>query len=188
MPNGWLPGNQLYNFNALIKLSDMAGVSLKNASVLDVGCGTGDFSAFLRKKGIKSYAGIDIYEPSLKEAKDMYPNELFIQGDLLEDVIKETFDFAFSSGTFTIKISADNYDFLQAMVEKMWQMTRVGLAFNVLTDDDRDPDTDLFFYNPSEVLARCMDVAPEAVIGAEVTPHVSQIHVYMYRDLHSLKS
>ena len=64
----------------------------------------------------------------------------------------------------------------------MWELTTYGVAFNVLTDDDEDPDEDLFFYNPERVLQICLNIAPDAVIGAEKTPNVSQIHVYMYRE------
>jgi SAM-dependent methyltransferase len=182
MDNGWHPGNQLYNFKALSRITDLTGVSFKGRDILDVGCGTGDLSAFLRKKKINTYVGIDIYKPFLREARRKYPHERFLEGDLLAGVITDSFDYAFCSGGFTVKLSIDNYGFLSAMIEKMWELTRVGIAFNVLTDDDRDQDPDLFFYNPTRVLQICQDIAPEAVYGAEKTPYLSQIHVYMYRD------
>jgi len=83
MPNGWLPGNQEYNFKALLRLADISGVPLKGKGVLDVGCGTGDFVPLLRQQGINNYVGIDIYKPSLEKARKHYPNEMFIEGDLL---------------------------------------------------------------------------------------------------------
>jgi SAM-dependent methyltransferase len=182
MQNGWAPKNQVDNFKSLLRLPDMAGVSLKNAAVLDVGCGTGDFVPLLRKKKISRYVGIDIYKPSLERAREAHPDEIFIEGDLLSNAVTEVFDYAFCSGAMTIKTSVDNYDFLDAMITKMWELTRVGLAFNVLTDDDSDPDHDLFFYNPEKVLEICHSIDPTAILGAEKTEYVSQIHVYMYRD------
>jgi len=181
MPNGWLPGNQEYNFKELIRLADMAGSSLKDKDILDVGCGTGDFVPLLRQQGINNYVGIDIYKPSLEKARKQYPNETFIEGDLLTGIIKEKFDYAFCSGGFTIKLSVNNYDFLEAMLTNVWSLTRIGLAFNVLTDDDTDPDTDLFFYNPDKVESICRSIAPEAIVKVVKTPTVAQIHVYMYR-------
>lgn len=182
MENGWHPGNQQYNFRTLLRLPQMAGSPLKNSSVLDVGCGTGDLLKILKKEGVSRYLGIDIYKPSLQKAQQAYPHGEFVLGDILKMDFKEKFDFAFCSGTMTVKLSINNYDFLSAMVKKMWESTTIGLSFNVLTDDDTDPDPDLFFYNPEKVIAICQKIAPEAIIGAETTPHVSQIHVFMYRD------
>lgn len=182
MDNGWHPGNQLYNFTSLLRIEEMTGFSLKQASVLDVGCGTGDLVPILKKKGISRYVGIDIYEPSLRQAKEKFPDQTFLTGDLLEDTVNETFDYAFCSGALTVKLSVNNYDFLQNMIAKMWELTTVGVAFNILTDDDTDPDPDLFFYNPEKVIEKCLEVAPGAVIGAEKTPNLSQIHVYLYRE------
>jgi SAM-dependent methyltransferase len=183
MKNGWAPGNQVYNFKALLRLPQMTGVPLRGKSVLDVGCGTGDLVKFLRQEKISRYIGVDIYQPSLEQARKQYPDEIFIEGDLLNNVVTDTVDYAFCSGALTIKLSVDNYDFLEAMIAKMWELTRIGLAFNVLTDEDPEPDSELFFYNPEKVLAICHSIAPNAVLGAEETPHVAQIHVYMYREM-----
>lgn len=181
MHNGWDEGNQEYNFKSLLRIADMTGIPLKGQSILDVGCGTGDLVTFLKKERIGRYVGIDIYKPSLIEARKNHPDMTFIEGDLLTEAFPELFDYAFASGAFTVKISEDNYTFLKVMLEKIWSLTRIGLAFNVLTDSDREPDPDLFFYNPKRVLRICHEIDPHAVIGAEETPHVDQIHVYMYR-------
>lgn len=183
MLNGWDPGNQHYNFQALLRLTEMTGIKIANKSVLDVGCGTGDLVTFLEKEHLKKYVGIDVYASSIQLARKNHPNETFIEGDLLSEAFPEIFDYAFASGTFTVKQTFDNYDFLFAMLEKMWELTTIGIAFNVLTDSDREPDPDLFFYNPEKVLRLCHEIDAEAIIGAEETPNVDQIHVYMYRDL-----
>jgi ubiquinone/menaquinone biosynthesis C-methylase UbiE len=183
MQNGWLPGNQEYNFQALLRLADMAGIPLRGKKVLDVGCGTGDFAIVLHHENIARYVGVDIYKPSLEIARKNHKHDTFLEGDILNDILTEQFDYAFSSGALTVNLSIDNYEYMEAMVRKMWEVTDIGVAFNVLTDQDPDPDHDLFFYNPERVLQLCHDIAPDAIIGAEETPHVAQIHVYMYRDI-----
>ena len=181
MKDGWLPGNQIDNFNSLIKLAEFTKVPFADASVLDVGCGTGDLSKFLRAIGIKKYLGIDIYMPSLEKAWEKYPDEKFIYGDFLIDV-NTIFDYAFCSGGLTVKQkTVDNYDFLKAMLTKMWVVTTVGIAFNFLTDEDLDPDPDLFFYNMSRVLDICEDIDKKAHTTFEKTKGVDQAHIYMWR-------
>ena len=182
MDNGWDDGNQVENFEYLSRIEQMSGTSFKGSSILDVGCGTGDLSAFLRKKRITDYVGIDIYEPSLERAREHYPQETFINGDLLQLTLPRTFDYTFCSGGLTLRLTIDNYDFMYSMLEKMWKVTNVGLAFNFLSDDDPHPDSDLFFYNPEKVIQMCQNIAPEAIISAVASPDEFQVHLYMYRE------
>ncbi len=181
MDNGWDDGNQIENFQYLSRIEELTEKPFNGASILDVGCGTGDLSAFLREKGISDYVGIDIYEPSLERARERYPQETFINGDLLTMKFEKEFDYAFCSGGFTLNLTIDNYDFLYSMISAMWELTTVGIAFNFLSDDDPDPDHDLFFYDPEKVIEICQNIAPEAVISAVVSPNEYQVHVYMYQ-------
>ena len=181
MEDGWHPGNKQANYQYMMHLPELTGVPISGSSCLDVGCGSGDLAAFLRERGARKYVGIDIYERSLEKAREKYPDERFILGDLLTGDVKGRFDYAFCSGAMTVRLSIDNYDFLESMVEKMWQMTKVGIVFNVLTDEDPDRDEDLFFYNIPRVIEICKNIAPEANIKYIRTPNVYQIHVYMWR-------
>jgi SAM-dependent methyltransferase len=182
MDNGWDDGNQRENFEYLSRIESLAGRSFNKAAILDVGCGTGDLSSFLRKKGISDYVGIDIYEPSLERARERYPQETFINGDLLQLDLKKLFDYVFCSGGLTLRLTIDNYDFLYSMINRMWEVSTAGVAFNFLSDDDPDPDSDLFFYNPEKVIALCQEIAPDAVISAVTSPNEYQVTVYMYRE------
>src|SRR4051794_20738687 len=97
MDDGWLPGNKEDNFEYMMRLMEFTGVPLSGTSCLDVGCGTGDLSLFLRKRGIKNYTGYDIYTPSLKKAHKKYPNETFILEDFLAAPIRKKFHYVFCS-------------------------------------------------------------------------------------------
>lgn len=189
MDDGWLPGNKNENFHLLTRLVELTGIPFSGSTCLDVGCGTGDLSLFLRKLGIKKYLGVDIYEPSIKKARIKYPDETFIHDDFLAATIRRKFDYAFCSGGLTIKLpERDNYTFLQASIEKMWKLTRIGIAFNILTDDDDDPDEDLFFYSQTKVEAICRQIiGKDAYVISEKTQGVHQIHVYLYRTTRQIK-
>lgn len=181
MDNGWDDGNQLENFEFLSRIGELSEKGFKGKSILDVGCGTGDLSSYLRKKGISDYIGIDIYEPSLERAKERYPSESFLNTDLLHEKPAQTFDYAFCSGGLTLRLTINNYDFMYSMLLAMWEVTNIGIAFNFLSDEDPDPDHDLFFYNTEKVIAICQKIAPEATISAVKTPDLDQITVFMYR-------
>ena len=181
MEDGWNTGDKNSNYHKLIKIAEYAKATYFNATILDVGCGTGDLSAFLREKNIKSYIGIDIYAPAIIKAKNKYPTEEFILGDVLNDALpRKKYDFVFCSGALTTKLATDNYEFLEAILGKMWSLTKKGLVFNMLTDEDEDPDQDLFSYNREKVIAICQKVAPSAKIQVEKNSHFFQTHIYLF--------
>jgi len=183
MVDGWLPGNKLQNYNLMLKLPDLAQRPIKNSTCLDVGCGTGDFSKFLRKRHIKDYLGVDIYDLALEKAQEKYPDETFLHLDILSQELPNTFDFAFSSGALTVKMKTiKNPDFLYSMVKRMWELTTVGVVFNVLSDTDYAPDPDLFFYNREEVETICRKIiGKKDHLFSEFTPGVAQFHIYLWR-------
>lgn len=188
--DAWEEQDKHYNFGHLFKIADKAKKSLKGASVLDVGCGSGDIVPFLRRKHIKKYVGVDIYKPALKIARKKFPYETFLLVDILNERNLGTFDFVLSSGALSVKLKTiDNYDFLEAMIRRMWKMSRHGLAFNVLTDEDVAPAKHLFYYSIKRIKTICNAIAPKATIRIKRTPidngkayeEEAQIHVYMTR-------
>ena len=181
MEDGWNAGDKDNNYRKLIKIKDLTGFPLFNAAVLDVGCGTGDLSAFLRTKNIGSYTGVDIYKPALSKAKIKYPKETFLEKDILSKSLQDQkFDFTFCSGALSTNLPSDNYSFAEAMLQEMWKMTGKGLAFNILSDDDKEPDPDLFFYNLKKIIKICKQVAPESKIHIEKNSLSFQTHIYMF--------
>lgn len=187
--DGWGQSDKAYNFSIMATIADKAESSLEGASILDVGCGTGDLSFFLRKKHILHYLGVDINQTSLAKAKEKYPTENFMFADILAGELKESFDFVFCSGALSIRLkNADNYLFLTSMIEAMWDMADIGLVFNFLTDEDEDPDDDLFYYSEEAVIEICRHIAPTAQISIQKTPIPSegrpdnaQSHIFVVR-------
>src|SRR5579871_881328 len=136
MEDGWYDGEKLRKYKEMMQIIALTDVSLDNTSCLDVGCGTGDLSAFTKKLGATDYLGVDIYKPAIDSARKKYPDEKFIWGDFLKVRLKQKFDFAFCSGSLSVNLLADNYMFLESIIAKMWKATTIGLVFNVLTDED----------------------------------------------------
>lgn len=179
--DGWDKGSKYDNFERMMHIADLTGFPISGSSCLDVGCGTGDLSQFLRKRGCRRYLGIDIYPPSLLKAHEQYPHELFIEGDILAGSITRKFHYVFASGALTIKLkTANNYDFLASMVNTMWKLSTVGIVFNVLTTDP-EPDPDLFFYDKEQVLLICRTIAPNAFIDVVPNTDKEQAHFYLWR-------
>jgi len=170
----------------MLNISVESGVSIRGSSCLDVGCGTGDLSKILRKLNIREYLGVDIYKPSLVEAKKKYPKEDFVLADILTgtlDNFRDRFDYVFASGVLTNPSDADNYDYMRAMLSKMWEFAGVGLAFNFLFKDIFNQEEDkqnLFYYDESRVNEICKEIDPNADIHT-VHDDLGQLHMHMIR-------
>ena len=183
-PNGWEEGHQEDNFDRLVGFWETAGVSIQGASCIDVGCGTGEFSEYWRKMGGGQYYGIDIYSPSIENARVAHTSDRFEERDLLTDKPREgeEYDFAFCSGAFSVKQrSRDNYEFLQQMLTQIIQMSKQGVAFNFLTDESPDPIDLLHYYSPEKVVELCQEIAPAFDVHMQHDKDRHQAEVFLLR-------
>jgi len=62
-------------------------------SVLDIGCGSGQFALLLRDKGIRNYIGIDFSPERVKHAKSNCPDFDFIVADVYETDVFDVHDY-----------------------------------------------------------------------------------------------
>lgn len=65
---------------------------LGTASLLDVGCGTGDFAQHLVKDGSLTITGSEIYLKGLQFAKRRQPDVAFIQYDVTDGILDRSYD------------------------------------------------------------------------------------------------
>jgi len=63
------------------------------SSVLDVGCGSGQFALLLRDQGIKKYCGIDFSHKRIEWARTQCPDFTFVVEDALQTDLFRTFDY-----------------------------------------------------------------------------------------------
>ncbi len=167
LPDGWSGQVQQENFEILGAIEDFAGIPLAGSSCLDVGCGTGELFPFLRDRKVGSYLGIDVLSASIVSARQKYPDGVFRQGDFLVEPRDERFDYVFCSGALTANIPSGNYEYMQRILRRMWELARVGIAFNYLTDDNERESTSLFngfLFSREKVLDMCRSVAPDGAM------------------------
>lgn len=95
--------NQIMYQRRLEVLSRMlAAVSCEpqSKSVLEVGCGTGFYTAWFKQKGVASYTGLDITQVSVERLKARFPEFQFVQADIASDDVS-------IAGQFDIVMVAD---------------------------------------------------------------------------------
>lgn len=130
-PNSLLWSNtkvQELRFKIIADIGIQAGDSL-----LDVGCGFGDFSAYLsRQNKSVSFTGIDVSAELLNEGRKHFPELELIQGDLFDfDPASVSYDYVTFSGALNRKFdNAEDYTY--QTIARMFESCKKGVAFNLL--------------------------------------------------------
>lgn len=105
---------------------------ISSSSIVDAGCGFGDFYFFLQKQNLipKRYVGIDCMQDFIDIAKKRLFDTTFTCRDILRDELIYA-DWYVASGSLNILNSFDTWMFL----EKMLAYSKVGVVFNILEGD-----------------------------------------------------
>jgi SAM-dependent methyltransferase len=149
-----------------IKFDIVTGVGIKdNCSVLDVGCGFGDYFNYLKQKGIKNikYCGIDISNKIVELAKEKNSLTNIIQGDFLDLSNDEKFDYVVSLGFNCVK-TGSNWETLIQVLEKMWKLCKIGIAYNAVSTFSEISPREIYFVSPVKVMDYIMNNLTHKVI------------------------
>lgn len=163
--------SQRTRFAVLADTADLDG-----RSVLDVGCGLGDFLAWFQERGISvDYTGIDLTPSLIASCHGRFPSSRFLVCDLLaaDNPLAqgfESFDYVFASGIFYLR-SHEPKQYLESMIKAMVARSRRGVAFNSLSAWCPSPiDPGEFRADPAETLETARKVLPWAVMRHDYHP------------------
>lgn|SRR3989338_8125986 len=139
---------QLVRFQAFSGIGDLNG-----ASILDVGCGFGDFYQYLKDEGIKvKYTGIDICPAFVDVCTERFPEAKFAVKDLQTDPVKEKYDYVVSSQTFNNRLAdGENMRIMKDVLQKSYALCTKGVAVDMVTSYVDFQEEHLFYYSPEEV-------------------------------------
>lgn len=171
---GWSSKDtQSLRFNVLSQISD-----LNLCSVLDVGCGVGDFFEFLKERfDAISYAGIDLHPKMIQLAKNKYPEGSFKEVELQN--FTGQYDYVFVSGAFNLLVS-DNIRYFSDQLNFMDRVSKKGIAFNLLSSyaklNARYPS--LYYYDPLEVFKLCKNRFERVILRHDYLDNDFTIYIY----------
>lgn len=131
------------------------------SSVLDLGCGYGDFLPFLREHGFGGrYVGVDLAPAMIETARRLH-GEGHDRSWQVGASPAGPEDYALASGVLNVKGGAPDEswsDYVRDTIELLARMSRRGFAFNVLSLSS-DPDRrrpNLYYADPVATLASCL--------------------------------
>jgi SAM-dependent methyltransferase len=161
--------SQEKRFQAVAHLGDFQG-----KQVLDVGCGFGDLLAWLNARGIEPrYTGMDICRPMIERCKKRFKGHgaRFVVDDALTFVTDEPYDYIVASGIFGYN-AKDTRQRLQPTLERLFDLTRIGMAVNFLSCCAKARSPGRLYLHPSDVLQ----------FALKLTPAVRLEHTYLPND------
>jgi len=122
---------------------------VKHDTLVDAGCGFGDFYLYLKGKNNlpKTYSGLDLCEPMVKEAKVRTGCKI-IQRDILNQTIPMA-DWYVASGSMNLLTELETRIFIQHCFEK----SRKGFVFNLL--DGKKREGNYSYWKPYDILELC---------------------------------
>jgi SAM-dependent methyltransferase len=146
----WTPQGQLKRYRTLADIAPPE--DLNNATVLDYGCGTGDFYKFLKRRGISvQYTGVDINENFIALAKAKYPECEFRVMNADDDQFEGFYDYIFICGVFNLQVPGVDDDMKNALVT-LFKHCNKGLALSALSSHAPIKDHELHFTSPEEMV------------------------------------
>jgi|688.fasta_scaffold22242_8 SAM-dependent methyltransferase len=147
-----------------------------NCSVLDVGCGQGDFYEFIkcRYKNIK-YKGIDFSKSMILKAKEKYKKD-FENKDLLE--VNEKFDCVFALGAFNLQVE-NQREYIKNHLEKCFECCNNRAVIFLKGNQPIEEYEQMCYYSPVEILELSLSITPNTLISTSFLPN--EITVCLYK-------
>jgi SAM-dependent methyltransferase len=155
-------------FEALLALGELDG-----RSVLDVGCGFGDFLAFLDGRGIRArYTGLDVCAPMIERCRQRFGGRdaEFAVADVVEFDAPGRFDFVVASGIFGLDAPGTR-ERIAPTIERMYAWCRVAMGANFLSTKSPSPVEGRVYVDPCEALALGLALTPAARLDHNYLPN-----------------
>lgn len=146
--------NQRYRFQKAIEI-----VKIKNDSILDLGCGLGDFLTFLNKKNIKykSFSGVDINPSFIASCLYRFPNNKFYINDFMSIAKTNTkYDYIFAFGLLNLKYkNLVNFNYLKNFIFESFKIAKKALVFDFISSyqvKNNNLERYIISHDPSKVI------------------------------------
>ena len=137
-------------------------------SLLDIGCGYGGLLEFARQRGYAlDYTGIDIVPEMITHAKHRNPADAFILSDAMTYEFDRKFDYVVCVGILTMKLSASILDmnrYAARLIRRMFALAKVGIAFDIMTNQVNFMTENSYYRSPTEILAFCLSELSSKVL------------------------
>jgi len=150
-------------------------------SILDIGCGFGDYCHFLdkQKTPYKNYIGYDLNLDLIQEAKVQHqqnPNTHFeVKNILVNEPTSSVADIGVMLGVLNLNLKSqtDNYDYSKHIIKNAFKLVNEVLVVDFLSTN-RTPDYPkedfVFYHDPIKMLEFAFSLSPNVVLKHDYMP------------------
>jgi hypothetical protein len=126
----------------------------------DFGCGSCDMYHYLQTRNIKvDYSGTEVIQEMIDYAQTKYPGIKLYNRDVLKEEVTDKYDIVVFSGGlyFPGAVPKEEWkEFVFKIIDKMFEMSTIGISFNLLTTYCDYTTDNLFYLDPKEILDYCI--------------------------------
>jgi len=165
---------QKMRYEAFLFSNDING-----CSVLDVGCGAGDFLYHIEKKDLTiDYLGTDISEKMIERCHGRFSKRQFRHIDIKDMTEEGVFDYVVSFGIHNIKVDSA-WDILKEYTEKQFKLCKKAAHISILTNRFTGRyDDHIQSWTAEEVFKMALDITPYVSIKHDYLPNDFSITLY----------
>ena len=169
----WSPRSQRMRFEVFLHDHD-----LQARSVLDLGCGLGDFFHHLGRRGIAcDYLGVDISPEMVRRCRLRFPHGRFECRDVLVWEPGRTFDYVVSIGIHNIAVPAGR-ELLKRVTRRQFELAAVAAHVSLLTDRYEGFAPHIQPWRAEELLTLGLRLTPYAVLRHDYLPNDFSLTLY----------
>ncbi len=164
---------QLMRFENFVIHHELAG-----ASILDVGCGVGDFYAHLERRQIASgYFGADLSVKMVERCRERFPAGRFEAVNILDWTPPEPFDYTVAFAIHNVRIDGGD-KILREVTRRQFDLCRRAAHISLLTDRFPGFASHIQPWSPEEILTLALSITPYVTLRHDYLPNDFSVTLY----------
>lgn len=141
-------------------------------TVLDIGCGLGQFYHYLQAEEIAvQYTGYDIVPEYVDTCRTMYPDSHFEQRNIFDVGIDGHYDTVVMSQVLNNRYrQSSNVAVMEQALKLAFAHSRVSVSVDMMSNQVDYENPDLFYYDPAQLLQIARRITRRVIVRHDYRP------------------
>jgi SAM-dependent methyltransferase len=164
---------QRMRFDVFLDAHDLTG-----RSVLDVGCGVGDFLGRLKEASVAcDYLGVDLAAAMVERARARFADGRFERADILTDPMSRRFDYTVAFAVFNIRVP-NGRAILERTLARQFELATRAAHISLLSDRYTAFAEHIQPWHAEDIFAYAMTLTPYVTLRHDYLPHDFSLTLY----------